>query len=116
MDKNGSIHTYPLHSRGVLRNGLQDPRGSNDCRIKEIFLDIRDIIVERAGGVNDGLKGGLGDNSSIEGIQASNVGDNGEVEPVFPNIRMGLLDVLCLVEASHRGDNGVSAMRMGQQL
>lgn len=116
MDKNGVIHTHPLHSRGILGNGLEDPRGANDGRIKEIFLDIRDIIMERAGGVNDGLEGGLGDNSRIEGIEASNVGNNGEVEPVFPDIRMGLLDVLCLVEASYRGDDGVSVMRMGQQL
>lgn len=72
--------------------------------------------MERAGGVNDGLEGGLGDNSSIKGIEASNIRNNGEVEPVFPDIRMGLLDVLCLVEASYGSDDGVSAMRTGQQL
>jgi hypothetical protein len=52
---------------GVVFDGLEETDSAVDGRVQEIFLEIRNIEAEWAGGVNDSLEGGVRNNGLVEG-------------------------------------------------
>jgi hypothetical protein len=70
----------PLNFRSIFLNSLKDTDSTLDSGIKEVFLGVFNVEVERRGGVEDGFKWRRGFDRFVEGAGSGDVGNDGVVD------------------------------------
>lgn len=99
---------YLLNSRSILLNRLQNAGRANDRRIQQLFLYIGDVVMKRAGGVDNDVERWVGFHRFIKGTLHSDVLDDNGIEFILPKFGMGGLDALCFRLTAYSDDYRVA--------
>ena len=105
--RKGACNDHSLDRRCMYLDGPQDAGRAIDRWIKEIFLHIRDIKVEWAGGVDDGFKGRTRPHGLIESPHWFYVRHNGKVKLIFRHIGICFSNAIGLLVGADRSHHRV---------
>lgn len=104
----GAGDDHALDGWGALFDGLEDTRCSNDGGVKEVFLGVRDVVVERGRSVNYSFERWIGFDDFVKGVWFGDVFDDDKVELGSGDIGMVLENILTLLLGADGGDDRVA--------
>ena len=104
-----------LDRRCVLLDGLQDSSCASDSRVQKLLLDICNIEVKRACGVDNGVERRVTDDCSVKRSVQRDVLHNYHIQPIFTNISIPRLDSRAFLRGTHGGNNTISSIDQAVQ-
>ena len=98
-----------LHARSILLDGFQDTCCADYGRVKQVFLDICDVEMERRGCVNHRFQA-VNLDGFVKGPLLCYVFDNPELELGGRRVGVRLFDLVGFLLGTNRGDDSMAML------